>query len=340
VVYDGGIEEASMRKLIFIPVASLALAFAGAVSARAATIAITMDPNGTAGAHNVSIDTFDLKEGNGIALGLTGGSAQGAAGTFLFQANLNTGTLGGNSQFASGLGGAQNFTFVAGISETIKSNVNGTITFNFNPAGTNFFDIYANPTGPGANLTGNCFANEAGCGKTLVLKGTFLNDGSFSSGFVVNQCPGGPGGACTDQFDKFDSPDPYGIQTVTGNGSFQANIGNFSAINALFFPSGLPASLLFKATSQQSIPFQNVSPSQCFSADGLTGGHTGTLCTNQGGENTVGAINGLSGPNTMLQTHAGMSFIATVPEPASMTLLGFGLLAASARLRRMRNKRS
>lgn len=322
-----------MKMRIAIVGASLAVALASAIPAAAVTI--TMDPDGNpATVNDVTIDSFDLKFGNGIAVGLDSGSAAGDDGTFLFQANLNTGDLGGVTQFVSCFAGSDCFTIVAAISETVTSNVGGTLSFAFDPTGPNYFRIYATDAQQGDNLTGDCFANGVGCvPKTLVLEGSFLNDGSFSSAFVHDGTPP----VVLDQANDNDYP---GILSLGGNGSFQANIDTWTFINPLYFPAGLPATLFFDGSSQNSLPFDIVDPSACFSSDGITGGSTGafagtaTPCANQSGVGTVGAVNAVSGPNTMLQNHAGLSFEAAVPEPLTLTLLGFGLVVAAARLRR------
>src|SRR5688572_9084222 len=103
-----------MRIRNIIVGAGLAVALSAPIPAAAATI--TIDPTGTGGA-GTEIDSLDFAFGNGIAVGLTSQSVEGDTGTFLFQANVNTGDLEGDTQFVSCFGTSDCFTVVAAISE-------------------------------------------------------------------------------------------------------------------------------------------------------------------------------------------------------------------------------
>ena len=65
-------------------------------------------------------------------------------------------------------------------------------------------------------------------------------------------------------------------------------------------------------------PYKQIDPSRLF------GGYAPNL----------GTINGLTGTDFIFQADANGSFVRTVPEPASLVLLGVGLAAAGAFSRR------
>lgn len=312
-----------MRKYLVALGLALVLAWAGP----AAADTILFNPDGTGAGGALTIDTMDQAPGNALAQDITVPTAfVGQEFTLNYQANLNSVLLGGVNQFSQGDGG-NFFTFAAVFGERVDALLlaGSTATLLFSEAAgypLNAFNMYATSAN-GDDLAGTGFATG-----TLILSGHMVD--LFENFTFSNTNP-----ALAEPLDDSGVDDYPGVETLQGIGNASIDI-QIDFVDPGYFPNLLSGSTLTFAITNTSIfaPFTAANPSALFSSNAIADGDIP-------GVPSVGAINGLSGPNTMLNADANTNFnIQQVPEPGALALLGMSVLGMAVQRRRGQNKKS
>jgi len=321
-----------MKRTTFLA-AALATGLAWATPSAADTILFDID--GTGPSAPINALEFDWFAGNTL---VQINPTNPTVGRVLYQANLNTvQTDQGQGIGASGPGSF--LTIVAAFDVSLSLTASG-VDFAVVNNGQGVIRLYADNE-RGNNLTGVGFAGIGDANAVNILTAT-ITSGSGTFGFTT---------AAPVDLDQFTStilgPVPeaggnnyLGVLTRTGEGGSQFNATVQSFNNAYFLNLAVGSSVMFTNSSGID-PYRQANPSDAFSSNAQTDANLTNVIT--GG--TIcglgpGCVNG-TGFNFVAQSDSNSTFTlapGVVPEPATLTLLGLGLIGAAA-VRRRANKK-
>ena len=296
--------------------AALLAALGTASYAQAGTISFKIDPNG-GGNSFIDAAALDWSPGNALAVDAVNLTAVGQKFQLLYQAKL--GTINDGSGTAVALG--TNFTAVIAFEEEVTSLGGNNAQFKTAAGGTNYLRIYYGGA-VADNLAGTGFDDG-----TLVLEATVV---SGKSQFTNDDPQPNPLPA----LDGFQANNFAGVTTVKGQGSgdITAKVTNWDSD---FFDFGGAVGSIFLSTLfnfNLNTPFGQVDPSRLFVNDDTNVFRAPVRGT--GNINGIGQAGGLKA-DFQLQADANQSF-TTVPEPASLGLVGLGLIGMGFVSRRRR----